>query len=172
MPSLSLRIKVVWRRSAWFLLAAGLLTSPVWAQEQDLGKAPETPPGLSSLQKSLLIPGWGQIVEKRYFKGIAFLAAESLCLYQILRNNGRGNKAFESYKKAGSVADAIKQRSLTETYDRRRNIFMLAGSCVWALNLLDMVLIRRGRERGNADLKAVVGGPHGQEMALSFSVRF
>ncbi len=102
---------------------------------------------LISLQKSLLIPGWGQIAEKRYVEGALFLSAEIFCVYKILSYNHKGNYYYERYKKADNVTDAVRYRELTERYDTQRNKFFLAAAGTWVFNLLDIYLIVKSKER-------------------------
>ena len=59
-----------------------------------------------------------------------------------------GNEAYLLYKAAATREDAVRYRAETETRDARRNQLLLAGAAVWALNLLDIALIVRGKARG------------------------
>jgi len=124
----------------------------------------------SSLQKSLIIPGWGQLDEKRYLEGSFFLSLEICCLYEVFKNNRRGNSNYHLYKTAGSNDEAIRFRALTERYDKRRNIFMLVAAGVWAVNLFDIYVIVKikGKEKSGLDIKANVS----QEKGLSIYCRF
>jgi len=109
----------------------------------------------TSLHKSLLWPGWGQLSEKKYIEGILFSAAEAFCVVEILINNYKGNQEYKLYKDADNVQDAIKYRRSTERYDTRRNQFMLAAVGVWIINLVDMYFIFKGKK--NEDKKLAVG---------------
>ena len=109
----------------------------------------------TSLHKSLLWPGWGQISEKRYVEGILFSAAEAFCVVEILINNYKGNQEYKLYKNANNVHDAIKYRRSTERYDTRRNQFMLAAVGVWIVNLVDMYFIFKGKK--TRDEKLAIG---------------
>jgi len=130
-------------------LAAFLLVPLIRAQ--DAGAPPartEPPPNtFGPLEKSLLIPGWGQFSEHRYLEGVIFLGSELVCLIQALRNNALGNEAYDRYKAAAGRDEAVLHRRSTETFDTRRNRYLLAGAAVWALNLLDMVLIVKNSGR-------------------------
>jgi hypothetical protein len=129
------------------LLAALLSGSAVRAQDGAGAKeaSPEPRP-FGPLAKSLLIPGWGQLSEGRPLEGVLFLGTTVLCLIGALDNNHRGSINYALYKAAANPADAVRFRALTERYDRRRNQFLLAGAAVWALNLLDISLIVKGRD--------------------------
>jgi len=52
------------------------LVLPNYGQDKEENKETSTKSKFGSLQKSLLIPGWGQFVEKRYLEGILFISAE------------------------------------------------------------------------------------------------
>jgi hypothetical protein len=124
------------------------------------------------LEKSLLIPGWGQISEKRYVEGAAFLAAEAFCLYEIFANNHLGNENYASYKKAETMDDAVRFRQLTEKFDARRNQFLLTAAAVWAANLVDIYLIvkNKGKKEKTFTLR-IERGEH-QQISLTASCRF
>ena len=96
---------------------------------------------LGPLEKSLLVPGWGQLSEKRYLEGILFLAATSAALTGMLLNNHLGNENYALYQKAETLDEAVRTRRLAESFDTRRNQFFLAAAAVWAVNLLDIALI-------------------------------
>jgi hypothetical protein len=84
----------------------------------------------SSLHKSLIIPGWGQIAEGCPFEGLLLLSSEALVIYQIFKNNHRGNGYYDLYKAATNTEDASKYRELTEKYDRTRNQMMVIAAGV------------------------------------------
>jgi hypothetical protein len=100
---------------------------------------------ISSLEKSIVFPGWGQISEKRYLEGLIFAGSELFCLAEVFKNLREGNKYYELYKKAESTEDAIKFRDLTIKFDKRRNRFIAGAVAVWALNLIDMSIFSRKR---------------------------
>lgn len=93
-----------------------------------------------ALVRSLLFPGLGQFHEKKVLKGVLFCAAEAACIVLAVTANRRGNDHYRQYQAATLPEEAARLRRLTETYDRRRNTWMLVGAGVWALNLLDIHL--------------------------------
>ena len=97
-----------------FLLALLLFSLSCFAFEDGQDNSKDR--SFDALQKSLLIPGWGQFAEKKYLKGAVFLSAEIYCLYKIFENNHRGNENYLLYKEAGNVDDVLKYRELTEKY--------------------------------------------------------
>lgn len=124
------------------------------------------------LEKSLLIPGWGQISEKRYVEGATFLAAEAFCLYEIFANNHLGNENYASYKKAATMDDAVRFRQFTEKFDARRNQFLLAAAAVWAVNLVDIYLVVKNKgKKEKAFTLRIERGKH-QQISLAASCRF
>lgn len=128
-----------------FFLVCLFLVFPSDSLSEEKDK--EEKPKLSSLEKSILIPGWGQIAEKRYWEGIAFLTLEAVAITGIIVNARKGADYYHDYREATSVPDAIKYRELTEKYDIRRNQFIIAAGVVWALNLLDMYLIYKKKSK-------------------------
>jgi hypothetical protein len=122
-----------------------LQAAPAPGQEKTPAEASR--PTLGTLEKSLLFPGWGQLAEKRYVEGIAFLSAEIFCLIEIFVDNHRGNENYALYQQAMTTDDAVRYRRLTEKYDTRRNQFLLAAAAVWAVNLVDIYLIVTNKEK-------------------------
>ena len=148
------------RTTQRFVLTLIILVSglPSMLQGEIIQKDKPERTKFSSLQKSLLIPGWGQLQEKRYFEGGFFLSLEICYLYEVFKNDRRGNCYYRLYKTAGNTEDAVRYRDLTERYDKKRNITMLVAAGVWAVNLIDTYVIvkKKGRETKKLDIKANV----------------
>lgn len=123
-----------------------------------------------ALQKSLLIPGWGQFAEKKYLEGAVFLSAEIFCLYKIFENNHRGKKNYQLYEAAGNVDDVVKYRELTEKYDRRRNAFILGAIGIWAVNLIDIYVIVKNKKNKDKNFKIQLES--GENKILCFTLTF
>jgi hypothetical protein len=159
----------LWTAASRCRLGSSSQTSPAAASDPD-------PAGLSSLQKSLLIPGWGQAAEKRYIEAVLFFSAEVACLAGFIDQNARGNRAYDLYRAAASTDDAVRFRRETEAFDKRRNMFLLGAALVWAANLLDMSLIASRSRRADADgaqlfsLRLDTGEAH--QVALALFCRF
>ena len=153
-----------------FLLAAALLPLPGGAAEE----MSSTERRFGPLEKSLLLPGWGQISEHRTLKGAAFAAAELACLAGAVYHNRLGNSNYDLYKAATDVASTTRYRDLVERHDGRRNAFLLAAAAVWAANLLDVYLIVQRRDR-EANVRSLSVGIHqgpSREIYLSLNCRF
>ncbi|MBN1271664.1 MAG: hypothetical protein JXB26_05280 [Candidatus Aminicenantes bacterium] len=127
---------------------------------------------LSSLQKSLLVPGWGQLAEKRIFEGVFFLGSEIFCFYKFFNQNHKGNYYYEKYKNAAGLEEAVRFRELTEKHDTLRNKFLLAAAGIWVLNLVDIFLIVKSREGDEKEfsIRFFHGGQ--KDISLRFSYRF
>jgi len=102
---------------------------------------------ITSLKKSLLFPGWGQLAEKRYFEGIIFATSELFCLYQIYSFNRKANYYYKKYKIATNVQDVLLYRERTEKYDKLRNKYILGAAGIWVLNLVDIYYIMKKRQK-------------------------
>jgi len=152
------------------LLAAALLPLPGGSAEE----TSSTERRFGPLEKSLLLPGWGQISEHRALKGAAFIAAELACLAGAVYHNSRGNSNYGLYQKATDASSASRYRDLVERHDGRRNAFLLAAAAVWAANLLDIHLIVHRRDREAHARSLSVGIHHGpsREISLFVGCRF
>lgn len=126
----------------------------------------------TSLQKSLIIPGWGQIAEKRYLEGILFLSAEIFCFYKIFSYNHKGNNYYNLYKKADNVSDAIKYRELIEKYDTKRNRFILAAASVWIINLIDIYFIVKKKDKKERNLRLKFKLNEHKDLAVTVNYSF
>jgi len=127
---------------------------------------------LGSLEKSLILPGWGQLTEKRYIEGALFIAAEAFCLYGILVNDHTGNRNYELYKKAETMDEAVRFRLLTEKFDARRNRFLLAAAAVWAVNLVDIALIVKNKEKRDKAFSLRIERGQNTDIAITARCRF
>jgi hypothetical protein len=161
----------------WIILAAMSAPIPGMAGENHfpaLGmKTTDEDPPLSErrfgpLEKSLLFPGWGQMSERRWLKGTAFAVAELACLAGALSQDKLGNKNYNLYRTASDSTAAIRYRSLVERYDGRRNAFLLAAAAVWAVNLVDIFFIVKGKETKSNVLS--LGIEHGPTREIRFSI--
>lgn len=145
-----------------------------YGQEQEQEEIPEATDQTSftSMHKSLLWPGWGQLSEKRYLEGILLSVAETFCLVEVLLNNHKGNNEYKLYKKADNVQDAVKYRRLTEKYDTRRNQFLLAAAGIWVVNLIDMYFIFKGKKNGEKKIAFVIKTSQNDQICLAVSCSF
>jgi len=154
-------------------LAISLSGSPVRAQDTAGAKEPAPEPRpFGPLEKSLLIPGWGQFSVGRPVEGVLFLGSTVLCLIGALDNNHRGKENFALYKAAANPTDTLRYRTLTERYDRRRNQFLLAGAAVWALNLLDIAFIVRDGNRARRAWTLHIGQDFHEAFVVGAGCRF
>jgi hypothetical protein len=141
-----------------------------FSQDEEVKKGTLPPKKISSLQKSLLLPGWGQITEKRYLEGILFLSAEVFCLYKVISYNHKSNDYYSLYKNADNVSDALEYRDLTENYDHKRNRFILAVAGVWIINLIDIYFIVKKKDKKERNLKIKL--KHNENKDLAFTITF
>jgi len=148
------------------------ISLPCFSQDRENkeGISPEIK--FTSLQKSLLIPGWGQITEKKYIEGVLFLSAEIFCIYKIFSYNHKGNDYYDLYKKTDNVSDATEYRGLTEKYDTRRNRFILVAAGVWIINLIDIYIIVKKKGKKERNLRLNFKLNENKDPALTFTYSF
>ena len=96
-----------------------------------------------ALEKSLIFPGWGQLHEKKYFKGILFLTAELFAITGAIINNKKGNSSYNKYRSSSTIENTVLYRDETERLDKQRNLFIAAGIGIWIINMADIYLIRK-----------------------------
>jgi len=156
----------------WLLAVIIALAVPSSGQERTPPASSGPGRALGPLEKSLLLPGWGQLSEKRYLEGVLFLAAEAAALAGVLVNDHRGNENYALYQKAQTLDEAVRTRRLTEKYDARRNQLLLAAAAVWAANLIDIALIvkKKGTEKESFSLRIGCGTNH--HLGLTARCRF
>lgn len=157
------------------LLAALLILGRMPSPAQDApasGESRDGKKGFGPLEKSLLLPGWGQMSEGRWLEGILFLGLEAACLLSAVHENRLGNEAYRLYQAAGTADDAARYRSDTESRDARRNRWLLAGAAVWALNLLDIHLIVKGKEGPSKLLSLRIGSQGAHALAIVAGCRY
>jgi len=152
------------------LLTIIFLCVPCFGQDKKVKEEISPKSKFTSLQKSLLIPGWGQFAEKRYLKGVLFLSAEIFCIYKIFSNNYKSNDYYALYKTADNTSDAVNYRELTEKYDIRRNKFLLAAAGIWIINLIDIYIIVKKKEKKSGNLKLKL--EHNENKTLFFTISY
>ncbi|MBL7082590.1 MAG: hypothetical protein ISS41_03025 [Candidatus Aminicenantes bacterium] len=152
------------------LIAIIFLCLPCFGQEKKPKEQSKIESKFTSLQKSLLIPGWGQFAEKRYLEGALFLSAEIFCIYKIFLNNHKSNDYYDLYKTADNTTDAVNYRNLTEKYDIRRNKFLLAAAGIWIINLIDIYIIVKKKEKKSGNLKLKL--EHNENKTLFFTISY
>lgn len=149
-----------------------LISLPCLSQNKESKKGISPEIKFTSLHKSLLLPGWGQIAEKRYIEGILFLSTEIFCFYKIFSYNHKGNDYYNLYKKAENVSDAIKYRDLTEKYDTKRNRFILAAAGVWVVNLIDIYFIVKKKDKKQRNLRLKFKLNENKDLAVTVTYSF
>lgn len=168
-------MKKIYKPIITFLILLNIsLFSPLtcFSQDEEGEKGTSNSKKISSLQKSLLIPGWGQIAEKKYLEGILFFSAEVFCLYKIISYNHKGNDYYNLYKNADNVINAIEYRELTEKYDSKRNRFILIAASVWIINLIDIYIIVKKKDKKERNLKIKLEHNENKDLALTFTFSF
>jgi len=164
--------RVVIKRTALLLLFL-LLLLPAFCPAEEARQKKEYRP-LNSLQKSLLLPGWGQASEKRYAEAFLFFAGEVVCLYGFFDQNHKGNDAYALYRAADNRDDAVLYRRRTEGFDTRRNRFLLAAAAVWLINLADIywIVSDRNKDPTGKKISLRLDCGEGQSLAVALSYRY
>lgn len=125
------------------------------------------------LKKSLLFPGFGQFGEKQYLKGVVFSGTEIFCIIQAVIHDRRGNDFYWKYRMSQTRSDAVENRRMTERNDRTRNAFIIAGAGVWILNMVDMLVFVKKKQRKKVSLDPLSGYEHAsQTVRLGFRLHF
>jgi hypothetical protein len=158
-------------RGGLICLLSVILAIPAAGQERPARPA-EPGRTLGPLEKSLLLPGWGQLSEKHVVEGILFLAAEAGVLAAALVNSHRGKESYALYRSAATMEEAVRARELTERYDIRRNQLLLAAAAVWAANLFDISLIVKKKGTAKEALSLRIGLGTTNHFGLTARCRF
>ncbi len=138
-------------------------------QPESAAEQAETKAVLTSLKKSLLVPGWGQFAEKHPIEGALFLGAELFSLYQIFHYNHHGNTYYRQYQNAGTSEDALRYREITEEFDKKRNIYFLGAVGIWAVNLINIYVIVKNKEKQKIKLQLQSVDKKGLVLSLHYS---
>ena len=152
------------RNKISLILILVLISSiPLIPQETD----PESK-SRKTLEKSLLFPGWGQIHEKQYVKGVLFMAAETFCIIQSIIHDSKANQLYDKYKIAENSDDAVYYRNETIQFDKGRNAYMLAGAAIWIINLLDIYIFTNKKPKKGVKLFL----KHDKDNKISFGFNY
>jgi hypothetical protein len=101
-----------------------------------------------------------------------FLSAEIFALYKVFTYNHKGNKAYTQYRDATSVDNAVRHRQMTVDYDKKRNQYLLVATGVWVINLIDIYLIMKNKEKKGKNLRLKLESGKNKSLALTISYRF
>ncbi|MCB5246693.1 MAG: hypothetical protein LHW57_01530 [Candidatus Cloacimonetes bacterium] len=93
----------------------------------------------SSILKSTLIPGFGQISSKAGTKGTIFLGAELLSLGVSLYFFDRSNYYYNQYLQATQIDEIQEYYSLAQTPRYYSALFLALGAVIWAYNIYDVI---------------------------------
>ncbi len=110
-----------------------------------------------ALEKSLLFPGWGQIHEKQYLKGGLFIAAEVIAIAGMVINNNKGNDSYINYRMAEVGNEAVMWRKETEKFDKRRNLFIVAGIGIWIANMVEIYIFNKRKNKKRVKISLIRG---------------
>lgn len=119
-----------------------------------------------SLELSLLIPGAGQLKEKKYLKGFLFLSGELYSLVSAITNNIKGNSSYLKYRNSKTTEDAVTFRKEVEKFDRLRNIYILSGIGIWVLNIFDIHIYVKKKRKVKISLK------NGKNQTIIFGLNY
>ncbi|MCB5224062.1 MAG: hypothetical protein WCY21_00380 [Candidatus Cloacimonadaceae bacterium] len=94
----------------------------------------------SSILKSALIPGYGQISSKAWTKGTVFLGAELLSMGVSLYFLDRSNYYYGKYLESTQIDDIQYFYSAAQKPRYYSWMFMALGAVVWGYNIYDVIL--------------------------------
>lgn len=129
----------------------------------------KNPVDTRALEKSLIFPGWGQIHEKKYFKGVVFITAELIAITSAVISNRLGNKNYNKYRSAVTESDALHFRKETERFDRERNLYIAAGIGIWIINMVDIYFFKKKMEKKGLNMSLKKGMNNEIYFTLNYS---
>ncbi len=139
---------------------------PLTAAHADETKPPQEPKIGKKISITMVIPGFNQLKNKKFFKGSLLLLAFAGATAGAVISNKKGNDWYDKYLDSNNIADVIHYREKTEQHFKGRNYFMIGALGVWVLHLLDLQFSGKGKKKG---LTGAVGK---NSMSLGFFYRF
>ncbi|MBD3336059.1 MAG: PEGA domain-containing protein [Candidatus Eisenbacteria bacterium] len=147
---------------------------------------------LEAVARSMVIPGWGQMYAGSSAKGRLFLAAEILALAGLWLAHEEYDNRMHEYREAKYALHAeryeenlpARRRELRRRVDRADDMYKLrealayAAGGVWALNILDIVLLTPvGPSSGNVNVQSfgyapAISEPGGLQARAGIRMRF
>jgi len=88
---------------------------------------------MGALLRSSVLPGWGQLYNDKYFKGVLLGTAELSLLTVLLMENSAAGRARDDYLESGLPADEARY----ELHRQRRLDFIWYTSAAWLYGMLD-----------------------------------
>jgi len=89
-----------------------------------------------ALFKSMFIPGWGQVSNKKYFKAGIIVALETTLIYHIVKYSDKTSKAEDIYKSAPDSTKAVLFNKYSDYKDMRNLNSWFLGTLVF-LSMFD-----------------------------------
>jgi hypothetical protein len=99
----------------------------------------EVNPIRTSILKSALVPGWGQISSKAGTKGSILLAAELLSVGVSLYFYDRSNYYYDKYLQATQIEQIEEYYSAAQNPRYYSMLFIGLGAIVWGYNIFDVI---------------------------------
>jgi hypothetical protein len=109
---------------------------------------------------SVFVPGWGQVRAGHYGRGSLFLSAELVSLAALAISDIQYSRAVDQYDRARAsylnatyIGDAVSEYNLmrshwdsAETLNGYRQAALYTAIGVWAVNIVDMILLDEKEE--------------------------
>lgn len=129
------------------------------------------------LIKSMVLPGWGQLGNRRYFKAVLFAGLDAWLVVSAVDHGQQARDYFDQFESATDIGDRNAFHTLYRRSRDDRNRFTWFAVIVTLISMFDAYtdahLSGFPRATGN-DLTRIEVAPvwHNRELTMSLSLRF
>lgn len=129
--------------------------------------------------RSIIVPGWGQMYQKRYGVGIMFLAGEAVALAGAFYCHNRVSYHNKRMAEATDVDTRVWYKKKADDYTNYRNITLGVAAAWYVYNVVDAFTSKKGRLKYRSKTGREYSfaptfqmNPYDKELALGVSIRF
>lgn len=102
--------------------------------------------GFSSLWRSTITPGWGQMYKKQTAKGITILCTEICAIAGIIVTQNLSTNYRNKAKNSSEIELLRSYQNKSHTWENARNGCIVAASAIYVYNLIDAI-VSKGAKR-------------------------
>jgi hypothetical protein len=124
-----------------------------------------------ALLRSMAFPGWGQLYNRKYIKGLAVIAGEGYCIVQAIRYWDLSEQAYDRFVQE----DDASLRSLYyydyDFYQDRRNLFLWISGLAIFISMID-AYVDAHLANFDIDITPPFEEPGGDAVTVKLTYRF
>ncbi|MFH1891563.1 MAG: DUF5683 domain-containing protein [Candidatus Zixiibacteriota bacterium] len=128
-------------------------------------------PPMGALLRSVAFPGWGQLYNRKYVKGLVVMAGEGYVLVQAVRYWDLTDKAYDRFTGEDNFVNRSIYYNDYNFYKDRRNLYMWLSGLTLFLSMID-AYVDAHLAGFDVDITPPFDDPANDALTLSLTYRF